>query len=170
MAKEKDKNPVPAAAFDEAIFGWIAPEYLRYQRGWLWFTLLILVSGGLIAYAYWTASITMMVLFAVLPLVLILEHGKNPKAVEVIFSPYGVKFGVLRMPYSGLRAFAILHHPPHTDELHLMTNRKTHPEVIIPLMGTNPGLLRQYLVTQLPEQEGKQLSFLDALIRVLRLN
>lgn len=170
MAHKKDKNPVPATAFDEALFGWIAPEYLRFQRGWLWFTLLILVCGGLVAYAYWTDSITMMVLFAILPLVLILEHGKKPKAVEVIFSHYGVKFGVLRLPYSSLRSFAVLHTPPHADELHLMTNRKAHPEVVIPLMGTNPALLRQYLVTQLPEQEGKQLSFMDALVRILRLN
>lgn len=170
MAKEKDKNPVPAGAFDEVILGWIAPEYLRYERGWLWFVLLFLVNAGLVAYAFWTGSITMMVLFIVLPLVLVLEHRRKPKAVEVIFSPYGVKFGVLQLPYSSLKSFAILHNPPFTDEIHLRTDRKAHPEVVIPLMGMNPAVVRQFLVTQLPEQEGKNLSFVDLIIRILRLS
>ncbi|MEK9159975.1 MAG: hypothetical protein AAB383_04565 [Patescibacteria group bacterium] len=160
----------PAAAFDEVVLGWMAPEFMRFERGRLWFALLILLNGALVAYAFFTGSITMMVVFIVLPLVLLLEHRKKPKAVQVIFSPYGVKFGVLRLPYSSLKAFAVLHNPPMTDELHLMTNRKSHPEVVIPLMGMNPATVRQFLVTQIPEQEGKQLTFLDALVRILRLN
>lgn len=170
MAKQKDQNPVPAAAFDEVVLGWIAPEYLRYERGWVWFLALILICGGLVSYAYFTHSTTMMVLFVILPLVLILEHRKKPKAVEVILSPYGVKFGVLRLPYSSLKGFAVLHNPPAVDELHLLTNRKSHPEVVIPLMGTNASLVRQFLMTQIPEQEGREIAFLDALCRFLRLN
>ncbi|MFA6023788.1 MAG: hypothetical protein WC777_01035 [Candidatus Gracilibacteria bacterium] len=174
MATEKDKNPsdepIAPEAFDEVVLGWMAPEFVRYARGWLWFTLLILISASLVAYGYWTHSISMMVVFVVLPLVLILEHRKKPKAVEVILSPYGVKFGVLRMPYSALKGFAVLHNPPHTDELHLMTKKKSRPEVVIPLMGVNPSLVRQFLATQVQEQESKELSLLDAIVRILRLN
>jgi len=170
MALEKDKNPVPTAAFNEVILGWIAPEYVRYERGWLWFVMLVLLNGGLVTYAFFTDSITMMVCFTILPLVLLLEHRKKPKAVEVIFSPYGVKFGVIQLAYSNIKSFAVLHNPPVSDELHLMTNRKSHPEIVIPLMGMNPSLVRHFLVTQLPEMEGKELSFLDAIVRILRLN
>ena len=177
MASEKDTlggaehAPVtPAAAFDEVILGWIAPEYVRYQRGWLWFVMLVLLNGGLVTYAFFTESISMMVVFSVLPMVLLLEHRKKPKAVEVIFSHYGVKFGVIRLPYSSIKSFAVLHNPPVCDELHLMTNRKSHPEMVIPLMCINPSLVRHFLVTQLPEMEGKELGFLDAIVRILRLN
>lgn len=170
MAIKKDENPVPAAAFDEVVLGWMAPEFLRFERGRLWFALLILLNGGMITYAFFTGSITMMIVFAVLPMVFLLEHRKKPKAVEVILSPYGVKFGVMRLPYTTIKAFAVLHNPPMTDELHLMTNRKSHPEVVIPLLGMDPARVRHYLVTQIPEQEGKELSFLDAIVRILRLN
>lgn len=170
MAKRKDKNLVASAAFDEALFGWMAPEYLQYQRGWIWFVCLFLISGALVAYGYFTHAISVMVLFGVLPLVLIVQHRKKPKAVEVVFSPYGIKFGVIKLPYSSIKSFAILHNPPHMDELHLHTGNRLHPELIIPLMGVNPSLLRQFLVTQIPEQEGKQLSLLDVLVRLLRLN
>ncbi len=170
MAKQKDQNPVPTNAFNDVIVGWIAPEHLRYERGTWWFIGLFLVSAALVAYGYWSGSLTMMVLFVVMPLVLLLEHQRKPRAVEVIFSHYGVKFGVLELPYSSIKSFAVLHRPPHTDELHLMTKRKSHPEVVVPLMGMNPSLIRNFLMTQLPEMEGKKLSFADMLVRILRLN
>ena len=169
MAKEKDKNLVPENAFDQVIFGWLAPEYLRYERGWLWFAMLFLSCGGLATYGYMTNSLTMLALFSILPLVLILEHRRKPKVVEVLFSAYGIKFGVMKLPYSSIRSFAVLH-TPHADEIHLHTHRKMHPEVIIPLMGNNPSAVRHFLVTQVPELEGKELSLLDTLIRILRLN
>ena len=44
MAKQKEKEILPANAFDEIDLGWIAPEYLRYERGWPWFALLFLIN------------------------------------------------------------------------------------------------------------------------------
>ncbi len=170
MAKQKEKEILPAHAFDEIDLGWLAPEYLRYERGWPWFVILFLLSGLLVWYGYKTDSLTMMAVFAILPFVLILEHRKPPHLVEVIFSPYGFRFGNLKVPYSHIRAFWILHNPPFTDEIHIRTTRKTHPEITIPLMGVKPALVRRYLVTQIAEWEGRELSFLDTLVRLLRLN
>lgn len=170
MAKQKEKSTLPANAFDEVILGWIAPEYLRFERGWLWFVALAVFDALLIWYAYATEAWTMLIVFLLLPVVLLLEHRRPPKLVEVIFSPYGLKFGPLKTPYSSVRAFWILHNPPYVDELHLLLNRKIHPEVVIPLMGLNPAFLRQYLVTQVMEWEGKELSLMDTLVRILRLS
>lgn len=170
MAKQKEKSVVPPNAFDEIILGWVAPEYLRFERGWLWFVLMILANALLVWYAYESDSITMMIVFLLVPLVLLLEHRKKPKMVEVIFSPYGMKFGALKVPYSSMRAFWILHNPPFADEIHIHTNRKVHHDIVIPLMGMNPGVIRQLLVTQAAEWEGKELPLIDVVIRVLRLN
>lgn len=169
MAKQKN-NVISETAFNELIFRWFAPEFLRFERGWMWFTLLFGLNGLLVVYAYATEALTMMAVFILLPFVLLLEHRRKPKQVEMIVSPYGIKFGVLKLPYSNIRAFWIIHHPPHLDEIHLLVNKKTHSELVIPLMGVNPAVLRQYLLTQIPEWEGKQLSLMDTLIRVLRLN
>ena len=170
MAKQKDQNgSIPEAAFDQALAAWWAPSYLRYERGWLWFTVVSFLSGALALYGYLTDSLAMTVLFILIPPVLILEHHKKPKAVPVIISPYGIRFGELRIPYSSIRRFWILHNPPLTDELHLLTNSRVHPELTIPLMGNDAALLRQFLVTQILEWEGKKLGTLDTLVRILRL-
>ncbi len=170
-AKPTEKAaPKAEAAFEQALFHWQAPEYLRFQKGPLWYTVAGLIDAALIAYALTTGSLTMALVFLVLPLVYLSEHARKPKVVDVVISPYGINFGILRIPFSSVKRFYILHNPPYVDELHLLTMNRWHPEVAIPLNGTPPALLRQYLVTQIPEWEGKELSFLDILVRILRLS
>jgi hypothetical protein len=166
MAKKKT---ISEAAFEEVILGWYAPEFIRFHRGFWWFLILGILDAALLAFAYRSASWTMGLVFIVLPAVLILEHRKKPKVVEVIFSPFGLKFGALKIPYSNLKRFWILHDPPYVDELHIMTTNRMHPEVTIPLMGVDPVQVRELLITQIPEWEGKKVSFLDTIVRILRL-
>ena len=101
--------------------------------------------------------------------VFLISQRKKPSAVEVVISPYGIKFGEVRIPYSNIKKFWIFHQPPQIDELHLLTNNKMNPEITIPLMGVDATALRQYLVTQVPEWEGKQQSLVDILVHFLRL-
>ncbi len=171
MAKTKAQkaSSVDESNFDQALAAWMAPHYLRYERGWFWFAAVFTICGGLATYGYLTGSIAMAVLFAIVPLVLMLEHLKKPEAIPVVISPYGIRFGELRIPYSNIRRFWILHHPPYLDELHLLTNSRVHPEITIQLMGTDAALLRGYLITQALEWEGKRLSSMDTLVRILRL-
>lgn len=172
MAKRKRRTSsksVPNGAFDQALISWKAAEYLRTPKGWLWYLIAGSINLALLAYAWWTASWTMGIVFVVLPIVFLLEHSKKPKQVEVRISAYGIQFGQIKLAYSQIRAFWILHEPPYVDELHLATENRLHPEVTIPLMGVDPTLLRQYLVTQIPEREGQKQSLLDILVRFLRL-
>lgn len=173
MTKEKQKNSteqIEKMAYEKAIFSWMAPSFLRFDRGWLWFVNLFVICGGLIAYGYFTNSLTMIMVFAIVPFILLLEHQKKPRMIEVHISEYGIRFGKILMPYSGIKRFWIIHNPPFVDELHLLTESRTNPEVVIQLVGTDPVRLRQFLVTQIYEWEGKHLSFLEVLIRILRLN
>ena len=170
MAK-KEKTPlIPKDAFDQVLFRWRAPEFLRYQRGKLWYIIAGTLNGLLVAYAIWSGSWTMALLFVVVPLVYLWVHRESPKEIDVVFSPYGIKFGPLKFAYTDIKKFWIFHSPPYLDELHLKTNNRLHPEVTIQLMGVDPNLLRQYLVTQVPEWEGKQPSIVESIIRILRLN
>lgn len=173
MTKQKQKirtEDHEKMAYNNALFAWTTPSYLRYHRGWLWFVNLFLVCGALIAYGYFTDSITMILVFALTPLVLLLEHQKKPKMKDVIISEYGVRFGAILIPFSSVKRFWIIHNPPFVDELHFLTESRTNPEIVIQLVGTDPVRLRQFLVTQVVEWEGKHLSFLEVLIRILRLN
>lgn len=156
-------------AFDSVLFGWYAPEFIRYERTNWWYLIAGLADLALLVYAIWSGSWSMALVFALLPVIYFLEHRVHPKPVEVIFSAYGIRYGKQRFSYSNIEAFWIFHEPPYMDELHIRTGDKWHPEVVIPLMGADPTELRQFLVTQIPEWEGKKPSFIDNLVRFLKL-
>lgn len=167
MATEiKTKN---SDAFDKPLLAWYAPDILRYQKGVTWYLIAGTINAVLIAYAIWTGSWTMTAVFVTLPLVYLLEQRRKPKMLPVILSEYGVKFGNIKVPYSNIKKFWIIHEPPLTDELHLLTDNKVHPVVTIQLMDTDPVLIRNFLITQVREWEGKKQSLLDLIIKLLRL-
>ncbi|MBT4384667.1 hypothetical protein HOD30_02880 [Candidatus Peregrinibacteria bacterium] len=169
MAKS-EKSRVSNEAFEQAVFHWIAPQFIRYKRGVLWYLVMGLLDAALIAYAVWSDAITMVILFVILPLVFLYMQRHKPMDLDVKISPYGIQFGKDKIPFSSIRRFWIFHHPPYVDELHILTDNKWHPELTIPLMGIDPTLVRQYLITQIHEWEGKQPSLIDTLIRLLRLS
>ncbi len=174
MKKQKQNIETPQSGeesvYENLIFAWMAPRYLRYERGWIWFFMLFTSCAALAVYGYFTDAITMTVLFVILPGVLLLEHRKKPDMVEVLISEYGIRFGGILIPYSHIKRFWIIHNPPVVNELHLLTENRKNPELVIQLPQGDPARLRQFLVTQVYEWEGKHLSFLEALVRILRLN
>ncbi len=169
-AREMAEGSQKQGAFDRALLSWLAPRFLRYPRSTSWFVGVFGISGLLAWYAVLTEAWTMLVVFIILPMVLVLEHRHKPENVRVVISEYGIGYGAVQVPYSQIKCFWIGHHPPMVDELHLVVNSRWMPEVVIPLMGNDPALIRQFMVTQAPEWEGKKLSMMDVLIRLLRLN
>jgi hypothetical protein len=161
---------LPQDAFDNAILSWFAPEFLRFKKGVIWYALAGLFNALMLAYAIWSQSYTMVAVFVLLPLVFLLDQRHKPEVVEVKVSQFGIRFGAIRVPYSDMKGFWILHEPPFVDELHILVKNRSNPEVTIPLVGTDPTLLRQYLVTQIPEWEGKRQSILDVITRFIKLD
>jgi hypothetical protein len=156
-------------AFDQVILSWQSPDVIRYEKGILWYAIAGLIDAALIAYSVWTSSWTMGAVFVILPIVYLLQQRKKPQMQQVILSAYGIKFGMLKFAYSDIQKFWILHEGPHTEELHLLTNNRVHPEVTISLAGQDPALIRNFLVTQVREWEGKKQSAIDMIVKILRL-
>lgn len=163
-------NPVlPTDAYSDLILGWYAPDFIKYQKTWLWYAIAFLVDAALISFAFASKSYTMAAVFILLPLVYLLEQKRKPKMAEVIISHYGIKFGEKRIPYSEIQKFWIVHHPPYINEIHLLTNGRMKNEIVIHMMNMDPVLVRTYLVTQIREWEGKKEPFLDIVVRLLKL-
>lgn len=170
MAKNKNKKSVlPVDAFQNPVLLWYAPDFIRYHKGLLWYIVAALINAALLTYAYFNESITMMIVFAVLPVLFLLEQRHKPKWTEIIVSHYGIKVAEKKYPFSNINRFWIVHHPPYINELHFFIGDKIHSEIVVQLMNTDPVLVRNFLVTQIREWEGKNESIIDTLVRVLKL-
>jgi len=160
-----DENSAKA----KPLLTWEAPEFIKHSKGKKWFYGAGLLVVLLVMYALWTGSWTMAIAFIVLAGVYYISHHREPNQVTISLSHFGIKIGKRQLPYNQIKAFWIVYKPPHVKTLKLLTTDKVMTEVTIQLDGQEPGPVRALLTKHVPEYEGKDESFVDALIRVTKL-
>lgn len=153
----------------EAVYAWIAPEYVKHEKGAYWYVLsgaiaFLLVLWGLF-YDAWTLSLVITVFCGVY----YLHHFEHPRDVDVVISEMSIKVGRKIIPFRNIRAFWIYYLPGHIETLNLLTTDALFPEISIQLNGQDPVPLRNYLLKQIPEWEGKEESLMEAILRLLKI-
>lgn len=171
LAKEKHNAELATRHYHygEEVFGWIAPQYIKHERGVYWYLVaglaaVILAIWGLFNDA-WTFSLVIIVFCAVY----YLHHFEHPHDVTISITEMGIRIGKKAIPFRNIRAFWIYYLPGHVETLNLLTTDSLFPEISIQLNGQNPVPLRNYLLKQIPEWEGKEESFLEAILRLLKI-
>ena len=164
IAKEGKKT-----AYDKGIITWEAHEYASHKKGWLWYSIFVLlfVGSAYLAYRYnaWSFSLALLV-FAV---VYLLADKKKPKKVPIKLSEMGVKVGNRIYQYSRIRAFWLIYNPPFQKTLHLEVYNDLVSEVEIPLEKQDPTAVHEFLSQRIPELEGKEPGFIDNISKLLKL-
>ncbi len=166
MLAEAEKTP---SHFDNAIIEWSAPPRHKPQKGTAWFIIMSFAVAALLYYAIASQNWIFAVAIIVATIAYLVDHTEEHKELEIKISEYGIKIGKKKIPYSGIRAFWMLYHPPFIGQLHIRTHAKTSPDFIIELNGSDPVRLRKYLTRHIVEWEGKEEGFLDICTRLLRL-
>lgn len=164
-----DNTPQNKTAFDHPLVQWTAPEFQHYDRGPLWFTIGGILVLLLVLYGIWTGSWTESIVFLLLASVYYLTHHEQPRQFDVMISEMGIKFGDKTYPYSNIKNFWILYHPPHVKKLGFRPLEGWAHDVHISLEDQDPVVLRNLLITQIPEWEGKQESMTEIITRVCKL-
>lgn len=154
---------------EKALFQWMAPEYIQYEKGQTWYVVAGIFAMGFIAYGLTLGSPLLSIVILILSAVYFLEHQKKPRNLKIIISELGVKIEDKFYPFGSLKGFWLVYDPPHVTTLHFKTINRVMPELTIQLGNIDPAPIRNYLARQLPEEEGKTEGFLNMLIRLLRL-
>lgn len=167
MPPKKTSTPDYAQS-DEYIFRWHGPEFLHYHRSWKWYLIATLCALGFYYLALTEHSFPMLIVLLSVIVVFYLYDQQKPREVEIIISRIGLRIGDQFYPYSDLQSFRIEYHPP-LRLLHFQSHQKIHQEISIPFpTELSPAQLREFLLTQLPEQSPEDQSLLDYLLRILR--
>lgn len=156
-------------AFDRAIIEWEAPEFIQHEKGWRWFVAAGIFWLALLIYAINIGNWTLAVALTVLAAVYGWQHFLVPHHVKVIISDVGIKIGEKEYPYQNIKSFWVIYNPHHITTLNLRSNSRLLPDVSIDLNGQNPAEIREYLCSQIHEEEGKEESFTDLFIRITKL-
>ncbi|KKP39337.1 MAG: hypothetical protein UR28_C0008G0042 [Candidatus Peregrinibacteria bacterium GW2011_GWF2_33_10] len=160
---EKPKN-------QNYIIQWLSPAYIHFQKGWKWF----LIAGILIAvatiYSLWQGEILAPILFVLMAGVYTMHYLQAPPMIDVGISHLGLQVGSKFYPFSHIKAFWIHYLPPiSTVSFRIISSSKIYRDLSIYLMDQDPVKIRNFLINQIPELEGKQESASNILIRLLKL-
>ncbi|MFA7686035.1 MAG: hypothetical protein WCX95_04520 [Candidatus Gracilibacteria bacterium] len=157
------------SAFDQAVITWEAPEYVVHEKGLIWkITMLIivaLIAGLSLYYDSWTFALVI-VIFALVHTLVHLEHPRN---VQVKISEIGIKVGFRKYSYGKIKAFWVIYEPPFVQTLNLRVEGDFIGEITIQLADQDPAAVREYLISKIPEMEGKSESLSDILVRLFKI-
>lgn len=148
---------------------WKAPEFITHEKSMIWILLAGVILLSIIAYAIYTKSATMAIVFILLAGVYYLTHNQSPKIINIKLSELGIFIDKEFYPYNMINSFWIVYHPPFVHTLNLKLVNKAFRKVVLQLDNQNPVEVRKILAKEIPEIEGEGEGFFDMLTRLLRL-
>lgn len=151
------------------VFAWNAREYIQYHRGPKWY----MVAGIVLAVTILLSLITNNWSLAVAVIVFagVYEYTQQqhpPKRVEIKITDMGIHVNHMFFAYSHIKLFW-MHYEHGVKTLNLRVHKRIYSDVVIQLEDQDPVPIREYLVGQIPEWEGKHERLGDVITRLLRL-
>jgi hypothetical protein len=136
---------------------WVFPEYPRYERGFVWFLVVLLIGVGLLLYALISGNFLFAIIILMFALVIYMAAAGEPADVRFSVTEEGVELGRSFYPYKEIRNFWFVYEPPHVKNLYIDFKSSVQPRLTIDLRDQNPNEVRRalsrYLVEDLNEED-----------------
>ncbi|MDF2378886.1 MAG: hypothetical protein P1V18_01515 [Candidatus Gracilibacteria bacterium] len=151
---------------------WVCPAYLQPEKGIGWYIMMGLIVLGFVIYGMmstsgqygWIVSIT----FLLMAGVYYLSQMTTPPIVKVEVTDHGIRFGAKFYNYGNIKSFWVIDNDD-IKTLNFVTSKGSSRITILIPIEMNRAELKAYLVNFIVEEEGKEESFSDQLIRNLGL-
>jgi len=145
------------------------PEYIKQERGVLWYAIAVLLGAALIVYAIMNGNFLFAVILVLAGVVMILMSLNEPRMIRLEIDPSGVRLGGKKYSYNQFREFSIIYQPPEINTLYLEFRLPLRERLSIPLGDIDPNVIRNYLLNFITEDlERDEESLTDILSRTLK--
>ena len=152
----------------EIFHSWQAPEFEVYEKGTRWYIVGFIFMLAIVAYALFTNSSIMAITFILLGIVGFIHLQRDPRLVDFQLTSKGVFADNQLYTYENIFSFWIFYEEPNIKIISLHTKASMLPYVHIPIHDEDPVLIREILLTYIPEIK-QDPSLIDALARVLHI-
>jgi hypothetical protein len=170
MPEEEKIKTDPVVDHNQTIIEWKTPEFIPMPRGRQWYLVASAIIISLVAYAIFTDSATMAIVFILLAGLFFMTHKQAPRMLTAKLTKLGVGYDKAFYPYNMINAFWVVYHPPYVRSLYLrIANGKSYQYLKIELNYQDPTVVRNILTREIPEIEGMGERMIDIFTRVLRL-
>lgn len=126
---------------------WRFPEYEKPQRGFLWYTVALILGGGLFFYAVTTENFLFAIIILLIAFIIFTHHRSEPLQITAIIFESGIQVGDTVFLWRDLKKFCIIIDLPVIKRLYLYPkNRLLRHELSLPLQDQDPLQIRSILL------------------------
>ncbi|MCX7779158.1 MAG: hypothetical protein N2259_02880 [Patescibacteria group bacterium] len=169
MPKKETLKSLGKGEYGEIWAQWSFPEKPQYQRKTGWWIFMVLLSLGLIIWAFKEHNFLFIMLVVIVALIVIFETKRSSLQVECQITQDGLKLGSSFYEWSKIKKFWLIFKPPEVKRLYFQL--KTFPfQLSLPLEKQNPIKIRKILLKYVLEDLSKEdESLADFLSRSLKI-
>ncbi|MDP3985201.1 MAG: hypothetical protein Q8P82_00395, partial [bacterium] len=154
----------------DILLKWQIHSFPKYERGTAWFVVAGIIGAALILYALLTANFLFAIIIFIFGLILALTSIRKPDLVDIMITETGIGMGRSFYQYRDIEHFSVIYDPPITQNLYIELRGGFRPHISIDLQNQNPVLVREILVTYVPEdRERTEEPFSEFLGRLLKI-
>ncbi len=154
----------------EVVFSWKCHDYVKYTKNALWYLISLLVIGVMVAWAIYTVNYLFAIFLVLFYLVVILYEFHEPKIVDCVVTPDGIKHGKSFFFFKNIDSFFIIYQDVGLKNLYFDFKNPLRGRLVIDLDGLDAVKIREYLLQFLKEDLGREAEPLsEQLRRFLRI-
>ncbi|PIX90955.1 MAG: hypothetical protein COZ27_04355, partial [Candidatus Moranbacteria bacterium CG_4_10_14_3_um_filter_41_65] len=170
QTNQKEANAIPqnSSTYGKVLLSWKAPEHEPLELGPKSRIIVTILLVLIIAYALYTNSPLMAIVFILIGVTGYLSLYREPKEVLFFVTSKGIIAGNEFYEYESLESFFVYDTPPFEDILSIQTNGKLVPYVHIPVPDMNITLLKDTLDEFIPEEQHEP-GLVDTLEKLLHI-
>ncbi len=150
---------------------WDFPEYIKYDRGPVWFAVATLVGGGLLIWAMIDGNFLFALMIILVAFIILTHHRSEPLTLHFTLYERGLQIGDAYYHHRDVEKFAVVYDPPFVKTLYIMPkNAVLRQEIPIPLKDQDPVDVRNILLDYLAEDlEREEENYYETLNRMFKL-
>jgi hypothetical protein len=136
---------------DELIF-WFIPEFDKHERERIWYISAGAIAILMIIFAFITSNFLFAVIVIIAAFIFVIRDGQDPDLVKFSITYEGIHIGNKFYDYDELKDFSVIFKPKlRVKKLYFEFKNTIKPRLSIPLIDTNPLIIREILLKYLPE-------------------
>ncbi len=171
MSKKNKKTVAKESALNPETIAWQIQDYEHRGHDKKWYIIAGIIALALIVYSLFTYNYLFAMIIVMTAILIYFLDKQEPMTIDFSVSGSGIHFGQRLIPYEKLKDFAVVFRPKDDIRgLYFSYKNSARHRLSIPLNGTDPLILRRFLLKYLNEDlDRTDAPFSEGIAKMLKL-
>lgn len=140
----------------EVLAIWDFPEFIKHERGRLWYISFGIIFVLMLVYSYFSNNFLFAIIIVIFLITYFSLEKRGPINIQVAITEDGLIINSKFIDFNDLENFYIIYYPPQIKNLYFQPKNHLRQLIAWPLEDENPVEIRRILIKYLPEDLAKE--------------